>query len=610
MPSNATPQKFQHAVRAGFKRLENFRKARLMFLRAFCGQYYDKDRGPIGTEPLNLTFNAIAILVPNIVMTFPKHVVTSRFTAYRPYAKLLKLALDKTAKDVDLKDKLRRWIVDALFTMGILKTGLCQSDTVYAMTPDDNIDAGTLYTELVDFDNFTFDPDCTALETATFLGDRVRVPRAMLLDSGLYRNDLIERLPDSGTDVEDGVKMFSRRQSPEFSETDLHDSVDVVENYVPSMNAIITTPGCGMVFPEFLRIEDYYGPKRPTGPYTFLCLTPPVPGNPLPVAPVGIWHDLHTRANIMVTKVFDQAERQKDVVAYKPAAVEDAEQIRTAKDGETVAVNDPDSVKVLNFGGQRSSNETHIQQLMFWWNMMSGNVESLGGIRESSATATQAQILNANQSVRIEDLRDIVYSATANEAELRAWYLHTDPLIELPLTDRQSVPAQYVTGPSGPMVAQPPRLEEVQVLLTPEVRRGDWLDFTFDIKPKSMSRMDPQLRLQRMLEFATKVIPAAAAAAQTCMALGVPFSFPKFVQLMGEEMEIEWMDEVFFDPDFQMAMAETMMRSPSMATSKGQLMPQIAQNQQPASIPSIPSDQTLANREEQRTAADAQRARS
>jgi len=519
------------------------------------------------------------------------------------------MALDDTGRKVNLKDKFRRWVVDALFVMGIMKTGLCESDSLYALNSLDSVDAGTIYTEVVNFDNFACDPDTTSLEEATFLADRIRVPRAMLLDSGLYANDLIERLPESGTDVPRGVRDLSRRQVARNSDTDLHDMVDVVEAYVPSADAIVTVPGCKQTFPRFLRVDDYYGPDRPTGPYTFLRLTPPVSDNPMPVAPVGIWHDLHTRANEMVTKVCDQASRQKDIVAYKPAAVEDADQIREASDGESVSVSDPDSVKVLSFGGQQRSNEAHIQQLMLWWNLVSGNIETLGGVRESSATATQAQIINANQSVRIEDLRDLVYAAAGEESQLRGWYLHTDPMIELPLTDRRSVPAQYVSGPAGPVMASPPRLEEVQVMLTPEVRRGDWIDFVLDIKPKSMSRIDPQLRLQRMLEFATKVVPSAAAAAQTCMALGVPFSFAKFVQLMAEEMDIEWMDEVFFDPDYQMAMAEIMMKSPSMATSKG-LMPQVQQNQQPASVSKVPSDQTLQNQEQQRTAADAQRSRS
>jgi len=84
-----------------------------------------------------------------------------------------------------------------------------------------------------------------------------------------------------------------------------------------------------------------------------------------------------------------------------------------------------------------------------------------------------------------------------------------------------------------------------------------------------MSRMDPQMRLQKAMEFAIKLIPAAAIATQTCMQMGVMFSFPRFVINMAKMADIEWMDEVFYDPEFQMQMAEMMMRAPGLAGSKG-----------------------------------------
>jgi hypothetical protein len=39
-----SPRKVMEAVNRGFQRLSNFRNARLMFLRSYVGQYYDKAR--------------------------------------------------------------------------------------------------------------------------------------------------------------------------------------------------------------------------------------------------------------------------------------------------------------------------------------------------------------------------------------------------------------------------------------------------------------------------------------------------------------------------------------------------------------------------------------
>jgi len=611
-----TPQKLQEAVRQGFKRLENFRRSRLMFLRDYTGQYFDQDHGNIGDEPLNLTFNAISVIVPNLVMTFPKYNVKSDFVAYREYGELLGMALDKNAENIKLTKTLRAWIVDSLFGMGILKTGLCESGRAIAFDDNDQYDVGQIYTEVVDFSDFVFDPSARSLERPAFVGDRIQIPRANLLESGLYRNDLIEKLPGSGTNLSNSTDELSMRNVNRRNVDSLQDLVDIVELWVPDANTIVTVPGSGRSFDEFLRTAEYYGPD--TGPYTYLKLTPPVPKNPLPVAAAGVWHDLHILANRMAKKIIDQASRQKDILGYRRANADDAQEIVDARDGEAVAMDDPQGTQTFSFGGQQRSNEAHLQQLQLWFNLMSGNTEALGGIRSDASTATQAEILQANGTIRLEDLRNIVYEAAAEEGEKRAWYLHTDPLIKVPLTARYQIPAEYAMTQMGPQMVRPAEQGEQQIILTPEMRRGDFLNFHFTIQPKSMSRLEPAMRLQRAMEFAVKLLPAAATATQICMQMGVPFSFPAFVKRMAKEMEIEWMDEVFFDPDFQMQMAMMMMKTPEMQGSQGQAQARpkqpngglsfasVLQNGQGGSVPNIVTADTFSRQQAQQGANDAQ----
>ena len=91
----------------------------MMFLRQYVGQYYDKEHGSIGTEPLNLIFNAIRVLVPNIVGNYGEHKVHSRFLAYRDYAEMQSEALRLQDKQLKIKALYRRVIVDAIFLIGI-----------------------------------------------------------------------------------------------------------------------------------------------------------------------------------------------------------------------------------------------------------------------------------------------------------------------------------------------------------------------------------------------------------------------------------------------------------------------------------------------------------
>lgn len=587
MPSEVTPKKMQKAVEDGFKRLENFRSARMMFLRQFVGQYYDAEKGLIGTEPLNLIFNAIRVLLPNLVFNFPVHQVESRFLAYRGYGDMVGSALSQQDKQMKITEIYRRWIVDSLFTIGILKTGICDSGTAIQFDEDDRIDPGTIYTANVDFDNFVCDPNCRNLEEALFVGDRMRVPRSVLLESGLYNNAILERLPAAGSDPSgrDGVDTLSAK-GISFEDTGrLEDEVEICELWVPRAKAIVTVPACGYTADDYLRIADAYTPDD--GPYTYLRMTPPVPNNPFPIATVGIWYDLHVMANKMAKKIMEQADRQKDIIGYRSQAADDAQSALDASDGEAIAMDDPDGVQTFSFGGQKNSNESHLNSLQMWFNMMAGNPEGMAGLSMNAKSATEANMLQANAQTSLEDMKDLVYAASATEARKRFWYLHVDPLLEVPLVRRVQQPAQYVQTPMGPQMVAPAKRMEIQVMLTPEARCGDFIDFTFTIQPESMSRIDSEKKLARAMEFAVKILPAAAQAAQTCMVMGVPFSFPRFAERMAKDAGITWMDEVFDDPELQQKMAMMMMRGPQEADSKGQVgggLAGLMQNGQPPGV--------------------------
>ena len=622
MTTEVSPKKVMQAVKRGRDRLANFRAARLHFLRQYTGAYYDQNRGEIGSEALNMIFNAIRVLLPTMVMNFPRTMIMTPYLTARDYANMLGQALDQQDQKLNICDEYRAVMTDAIFTLGIMKTGLCQSDNVLALDDmEAHVDNGTIYSKKVDFDNFVVDPNSKEhmFADAAFMGDRITVPRRVLLDSGLYDNELVERMPRAGDDGDSSQERraykMSMRNIDNDQNADLEDDVEIYEIWVPSANAIVTVPGGEDIeFDDYLRVDDYYGVKE--GPYTFLALTPPVPGNPLPVPMVGIWSDLHELSNRMAKKIIEQAERQKDNMAYKRSAAEDAEELRQAGDGEAVAVDDPDAVKVLSFGGQQSSNENHLASLQAWFNMMAGNPEQVGGQRVDTKSATAANILQQNASVSLEDMKDMVYKFSASEKRKRAWFLHTDPLMNIPLIRRQIQQPQMTLGMNGQPIIIPPQMAEQQIILTPEARRGDFIDYTFSIEPESMGRIDSKVRLQQAYQFAQQILPAVAAAAQIFMALGIPFSPIAFLLRMAKDAGIQWMDEVLYDPNFQMQMQMQQMAGPQPQDSKGQLggpkpnggmMDQILQNGQPGAVGgNVPNQQQQFHMDAQSGANDAQ----
>jgi hypothetical protein len=555
MPETITPAKIQNVVKRGFERIQTYRRARGLFLKEYVGQYYRDKQGMSGDEPINLIFQTVKTYVPNMVMQNPITDVSSDYLAYKEYAEMLGLAVDKTVTDLKLKESLRAWIVSAIFAFGIMKISLASSENMI-VDGDVNIDPGQVYAEIVDLDDFVFDPTCTDLRKSTFLGSRVRVPRQQLLDDPSYNKEMVMKLPTSKYGGSARVEDMSK-QSTAVSETyTLQDFVDVVELWVPEANALITiSDPQQIILDDYLRTVDYHGPAE--GPYVFLNFSPPVPGNPLPVAPVSLWYDLHMIANRTFKRMMNQADNQKDIMAYSPSFADEAQDILDAEDGDSCAVSDPNAVKILSFGGANNRNEQMVQQMQMWFNYVAGNPDQMAGnmskaTKGSKETATRTSAMQSNMSVSLDDAQGIVADATAEVSKRIAWYLHTDPLIDLPLTKR-------TTGG-----------EFQQVVLTPEQRQGDFLLYTFNIRAKSMVPTDPITRARLMTEFATNVMPGVINSANIAMSMGIPFNVQRCLTDLAEQQGLTtdvmgWFD----DPEFNNRMAIRMQLGPQNAGKAG-----------------------------------------
>ncbi len=554
---------------SGFRRFRDLRKARIMFIKAFSGQYYNRDHGKLGAEPLNMSFTAVRALVPNLVSRNPKNIVGSDYLAYRQYGELLAMGLDYLSKKLNLSEKLQRGIVDSIFTWGIFKVGLKTSGSLVYFG-EEGVDPGKLYVDTVDFDDFTMDPTARQVEKATFLGEKIRVDRNEIMASGLYDNSVIERLPSAAFTDLNGRKRtrdLSAGQRDVRQANRLHDYIDLLELWLPGPNVVVTLPYKSSVSGKFLREETFYGPDD--GPYAFLSLTPPVPDNPVPVQLAGIWHDLHVIGNRIAKKTLDQAEAQKDILGYQSQSADAAQEVVDAKNLEAIKMDDPQGVQMFSVGGQNPSNERIMPQLLEWFNQFSGNTSLLGGTNVQTNVATVANIMNQNAGTGVTYMRDQVYNTTKKIMRKLAWYLHTDPLIRLPLIHRAIIPAEWDITEESVRMISPPRTQETQVFLTPEVRAGDFLDFAFNIEQESMAPINGQVQQQQMETLFIKIIPAAAQATQIALQMGVPMSFSRAITHIAKSMNIDWMDSIFQDPEAIALMARMAQQGPQPQNSKG-----------------------------------------
>jgi len=585
MPEIIPPVRLQNVVKDSFTKTEKYHKASAAFIREFCGQYYNSIKGLTGSEPINLIFNAISSIVPALVMTNPTVEITTDYLPQEEYGQLLALGVNQVLKKMKIKDTFRAWIVSAFFGWGVMKTGLAASGGMLQVG-DSRIDPGQAYAEVLASENFVIDPSCTSVEKAAFMGDKIRIPRQVLLADKSYNAELVKKLPRSkfkkNERVNDVYGMYS-----------LQDFVDVVELWIPEADAMVTISNPKqMILPDYIRAIDYYGPED--GPYTLLSFTPPVPNKPYPIVPVGIWYDLHKMANEMFTKSMNQAGRQRDILLYNPSVADEAIDVVEAEDGDAIASTDPAGAKVYSYGGQNPGNSAFLQEVQMWFNYVAKNPDQMAGnmtsaTKGSKETATRSSIMQGNASIGIEDSRGILYDRASEVSRKIAWYLHNDPLIDLPLIKRANGQA-------------------VQVSLTPEQKTGDFLRFMFNIRARSMSRLDPALRSKRIIEFATNLLPAVMNAAMLAMQMGMEFNVQKAVTDLGYELQIaEVIQDWFNDPDYQRKMMLYMNKGPQDTGGKSQISNEgMMQNGGPPMARPVAGPETEFNQNAQAGANDAQ----
>lgn len=572
MVVEVTASKVSQCVKDGFERIKRFRLARVQFIRDYVGTYFAKESGLTGEYPINLVFLAIRILIPNLVMREGLNKVLTPHLAHKETAELLGLALDQAQRQMKLKNVLRAGLVDMCFGLSTFKTSIAASGNLLPIAPDINIDPGMVYTDLVSLDDLVFDPVCTNLSKAEFVGHRIEISRQLLLDDKTWDHDLIVTLPSAYMQKADSeAKDITQKNLGSQQMKELQDKVRIIELWIPGAQAVCYVPDPQQQTNEdFLKIQDYYGPAE--GPYTFGSLTPPVPDNPFPVAPVGVWRDINQMANKLFTKLMNRADRQKDFLLYKPAYADVAQTIVDGMDGESAACDDPEAAKVVSFGTQSTEVDKMINQMSVWWNQLAGNPLQLAGITTSGSTgtATESSLLQSNLTIGIEDMRDIITDVNADISKKQGWFLMYDPMIKLPLYKRDN------------------QGKEIQLYLTPEQRQGTWEEYTFSIVKRSTVIMEPNLRAKRIIDFYTNVLPGIVQSAQVMMQMGVEFNISRALMQAAEELGIsENMVEVFNDPTFTSRLEVFMKMGPQ--KSEGMSLKAVAQNEGLPSKRTIPS---------------------
>ena len=477
-------QKLQHAINDCRKLTEPGRAKRQIILNEYANEYY-KHTLDVTKKPLNMVFRGISILVPLLAAKNPKAMTRARIFSLKPFAETLRLTMNHTIDEINFIRTLREIILNSLTYFGIAKSGISPGGPRVEDAYGYLHDAGQYYCDSVDPDDYVWDVVANIREEMDFEGNRYQLPMEYIKDSGEFQNyDKLSARYEGYGESEKRPRDISKENIRSFEISELRPYAEVYDIWVPERGTVLTIPIDGQG-DKPLRESEYQGPE--SGPYDMLAYNY-FPESIQPIPPIYAWLDLHHYINTMARKMGRQADREKVILAYDGVAEEDAKGVVEADDGQSLRVDNVDRLKEIKFGGINDQSYQYISWLKNNWSEQAGNADLLGGLRQQASTLGQEQMMQANATVGVEDMVNQVHLFTSSILKKMAWHIWTDPLIDVTVSKRI------------------PGTANLEATFSPEAREGDFLDYNIDVEPYSMQRMNPSIRMQKIMQLVTGVI--------------------------------------------------------------------------------------------------------
>ena len=511
-------KRLRQAIDYSRQKLQPFREQRYETVRQYVGFHYSDD-GAADRVPVNLLELAVNIYTQQMAARSPRALVTTSFKPLKPMAANFELAINQLVKEIRFGETIRLAVIDALFSMGIIKSGLERKASVeiegYLH------DVGQPFADNISLDNWVHDTTATRLEQCQFMGDKYRLPLDLVKQSKAFTNtENLKATIKSGYNEKGDTKTESLSHGQQTDSEEFREHVEVWDIWLPFDNILMTIPAEGEGKP--LRVIEWDGPE--TGPYDILSFNP-VPGNIMPLGPASLWMDMHDLSNRLFRKLGRQAERQKTVLGVQSGAEDDGRRIIKANDGEALRMDNPDRAREYKFGGIDQPSLAFLLQVKDLFAYLGGNLDSLGGLSPMADTLGQDQLLAQNASKRVADMQDRVIDFTRNVVKSLGFYLWNDPLIDLPLTKRV------------------PGFDDLSVPVTfgPDSREGDFLDYNIEIEPYSMQHQSPQMKLQTLTQvFGQFVVPFAPMLAEQ----GIGINFESLLKTISKYANVTELNDI------------------------------------------------------------------
>jgi len=523
-------QRLVQAMMTARRMLDGFMLERGDAVRQAAGNHYGGygNRSNVYRQPVNLLSKFVSSLSRKLVSRDPKVQFTTFDPAARPTVSRMQGWTNKKLERLGLVSTLQRQVVDAIFSVGIMKVAL--ADPGLAAANGWGVVAGEPFASVVDLDDFAVDQGATDWREVGFVGNRYRIPLAVAKDFNQFDKRERELLKPMNKRIftERGTERTDQLGPGTTVTMDgYEDMVDLWEVYLPRHRTVVTlacddagNPFCGK---NPIREQRWVGPDH--GPYH--CFQFDVlPGNLFGKSPVMDLIDLDWMANQSYRKVERQVARAKKFGMVRGAADQDGKRIVNVNDGEVVRVDDPDSFREIETGGVIPGVMAVAEHFRDMFSTQAGNMNAWAGLEPSSKTATQDKMLSASASEMITDMQAAAVANVKSVVKALCWYWWHDPFAVMRF-------AEEVPHAPGKFIRRE---------LTPADRQAvDWESLEFSVNPYSVLPQSPQQQAAMLAQIVTtQVIPLLPLLQQEAVQLDAQ----RFLKAQAELLDLPVLAEV------------------------------------------------------------------
>lgn len=498
--------------------LQAFRMKRVEALRQFVGDNYSAT-GAAQRVPMNVIQQAVLIWLRQLVPNAPRAMCTTKVPQNKPIAANMAAWMIKATAGMKLDDTFRMWVLDALFSLGVLKIAEARVGDIEIQGT--LMQVGQPFAEVVDLDDWTMDMLAKRKDQCEFMGNRYRVPLAQVKEDKNFNKEARENVEaqyiyaynERGDDRPTTLSQGTWRPTQD----EIEDHCELWDLFLPREKLIVTVPhqahvtgGLGRLA---LRIQEWTGPQE--GPYHLLSYGD-VPDNIMPAAPVTAWMSLHEILNRTTNKLVEQSDRQKTITGYMGPATDDAARVQRSNDGDLIRMDFPDKVKEFRYGGVDREQMLWLMQVKQIFSEHAGNLETLGGLSPQAQTLGQEEILNSNSSAQVAALQSLNVAAFRRAYESLAFHWWHNPVLSYK-TSRQ------VAG------------QDIPVHITPQMRQIPFDNLEIDIDPYSLQPDTPAKRGGKLMQIMqTVLLPLAPVLKEQ----GITVKWPVMLQLLSQYLDI------------------------------------------------------------------------